>query len=174
MNIKITNTLDRLNKKKIFLIFLIFLLSRLIPHPPNFTALLALSFYIPIVFGTNYIFILLISFAASDLIFGYHNVMFFTWGSIVLIGFAAKYFSKNILIRFFGLLLASCLFFILTNFGFWLTGYYGYHMESFYTTYVMAIPFFNQTLLSTFIYSLIGELMHLFYKKKNFLNFNFK
>ena len=40
---------------KIFLGVLIALsASRFIPHPPNFTSLIALSFYIPAIFGKIY------------------------------------------------------------------------------------------------------------------------
>ena len=38
-----------------FGIFLALAASRFIPHPPNFTSLIALSFYIPAIFGVRYI-----------------------------------------------------------------------------------------------------------------------
>ena len=44
-------------------IFIALSLSRFIPHPPNFTSLLALSFYVPVIFGLRYLPALLISFA---------------------------------------------------------------------------------------------------------------
>ena len=36
-------------------IFLSLALSRFIPHPPNFTSLIALSFYVPVIFGLRFI-----------------------------------------------------------------------------------------------------------------------
>jgi len=52
--------------------------------------------------------------------------------------------------------LASCLvFFVVTNFGFWTTGYYGYTFNGLITAYIMAIPFATNTILSTLIYSLL-------------------
>ncbi len=36
--------------------------SRFIPHPPNFTSLFALSFYVPALLGVRYLPILVISF----------------------------------------------------------------------------------------------------------------
>ena len=36
-------------------IFIVLAASRLIPHPPNFTSLLALSFYIPAILGIKFI-----------------------------------------------------------------------------------------------------------------------
>ena len=53
-------------------IFLSLAASRFIPHPPNFTSLLALSFYVPAIFGIRYLPVLLISFAITDIIIGYH------------------------------------------------------------------------------------------------------
>ena len=59
-------------------IFIALAASRFIPHPPNFTSLLALSFYIPALFGIRYLPALLLSFIATDLIIGLHNVTFFS------------------------------------------------------------------------------------------------
>lgn len=59
-------------------IFLALAASRFIPHPPNFTSLLALSFYLPVLFGIKFLPVLLISFILTDFIIGFHNVVFFT------------------------------------------------------------------------------------------------
>ena len=56
--------------------------SRFIPHPPNFTSLLALSFYIPAVFGIRFIPIVVLALLFTDLIIGFHSTMFFTMGSV--------------------------------------------------------------------------------------------
>ena len=44
------------------IIFAILSFSRFIPHPPNFTSLIALSFYVPAIFGTRYISIVILNF----------------------------------------------------------------------------------------------------------------
>ena len=41
--------------------------SRFIPHPPNFTSLIALSFYVPAFLGTRYLPALVISFLITDI-----------------------------------------------------------------------------------------------------------
>ena len=46
--------------------------SRFIPHPPNFTSLLALSFYIPAIFGIKFIPILILALSFTDLVLGFH------------------------------------------------------------------------------------------------------
>lgn len=131
--------------------------SRFIPHPPNFTSLLALSFYVPVIFGTRYIPLVLLSFVFTDLIIGLHATTFFTWGSIILIGLISKFFAKNIFNRIFGSLLGACLFYVITNFGVWTLGNYGYTLEGFILCYTLAIPFFAYSLISTFIFSAIIE-----------------
>jgi len=131
--------------------------SRFIPHPPNFTSLLALSFYVPALLGVRYIPVLLMGFVLTDLVIGFHGVTFFTWGSVIFIGLASKFFTKNILNRIFGSLLGSCAFFIITNFGVWTLGSYGYTFSGFINCYTLAIPFFAYSLISTLIFSGIIE-----------------
>ena len=127
---------------KIFLgIFLALAASRLIPHPPNFTSLIALSFYIPVIFGIKFIPALLISFAITDLIIGYHLGTHWTWGSVLVIGLISKFFTKNFLWRISGALLGAFIFFIVTNFGVYLSGMYGYSVKGFIECYTLAIPF---------------------------------
>ena len=153
-------------------IFLALAASRFIPHPPNFTSLLALSFYVPALLGLTFIPALLMSFILTDLIIGFHGVAIFTWGSVILIGLISKYFKKTILNRIFGAILGACLFFIITNFGVWSLGSYGYSFNSFVLCYTMALPFFTYTLISTFIFSSIIESIYkLILSKKYIFNF---
>ena len=51
--------------------------SRFVPHPPNFTSLLALSFYVPVLFGRKFIPVVILSFLLTDLIIGFHNTVFY-------------------------------------------------------------------------------------------------
>ena len=147
-------------------IFITLAATRFIPHPPNFTSLMALSFYVPAFLGIRYLPIVLISFAITDLIIGFHGVTFFTWGSVLLIGLMSKFFLQSITSRFLGALLGSCIFFIITNFGVWSLGSYGYTLEGLITCYFLAIPFFGNTLVSTLIFSSLIEIV---LSKKKFL-----
>ena len=78
-----------------FGIFLVLAVSRFIPHPPNFTSLIALSFYVPAFLGRKYILALISSFFITDLLIGFHSTMLFTWGSVLIIGLFSN-FLKNI------------------------------------------------------------------------------
>jgi hypothetical protein len=141
------------NLKISIIILLSLAASRFIPHPPNFTSLLSLSFYIPVLFGIKFIPFLLVSFILTDFIIGFHKVVFFTWGSVILIGLLSKFFISSIIKRISGALLGACLFYLITNFGVWSLGSYGYTLEGLVTCYSLAIPFFAYSLISTFIFS---------------------
>ena len=75
-------------------IFLALAASRFIPHPPNFTSLIALSFYVPVILGRKFIPAVLFSFFVTDIFLGFHNIVLFTWGSVLFIGLISKYFLK--------------------------------------------------------------------------------
>jgi len=156
----------KMNYLKISLgIFVALAASRFIPHPPNFTSLLALSFYIPALLGVRYLPILIISFAITDFFIGFHSTTFFTWGSVVFIGLLSKYFVNNLMSRMGGALIGACLFYLITNFGVWSLGSYGYTSQGFITCYTLALPFFSYSLISTFIFSAVIETI---YKFKNY------
>ena len=53
-------------------IFLSLALSRFIPHPPNFTSLIALSFHACYIWS-RFIPIVILSFIITDLVIGYHS-----------------------------------------------------------------------------------------------------
>ena len=146
-------------------IFIALASSRFIPHPPNFTSLIALSFYIPALLGTRYLPALIFSFVITDFFIGFHSAIYFTWGSVILIGFISKYFVRNIFSRITGALVGAILFFIITNFGIWSLGSYGYNhnLQGFLLCYNLALPFFAYSLISTFIFSGIIETIYKFW-----------
>ncbi len=147
-------------------IFLSLSLSRFIPHPPNFTSLLALSFYVPAILGLRYLPILLISFAITDFIIGYHSGTFFTWGSVFMIGIMANYLSRNLVTRLSGALLGAFIFYLVTNFGVWLSGMYEYSIIGVMNCYTLALPFFAYSVISTLVFSVIIEIFLKAYQYK--------
>tara|TARA_B100000575_G_C23139400_1_gene662696 strand:+ start:2085 stop:2567 length:483 start_codon:yes stop_codon:yes gene_type:complete len=141
-------------------IFLALAASRFVPHPPNFTSLLALSFYVPALLGSRYIPALIVCFMITDFFIGFHSVTLFTWGSVFVIGILSKFFLSSIITRIFGALLGACLFFIITNFGVWSLGTYGYTASGLILCYTLAIPFFSYSVISTIIFSSIIEAVY--------------
>ena len=141
-------------------IFIALAASRFIPHPPNFTSLLALSFYVPALLGFRFIPILIISYAITDLIIGYHFGTHWTWGSVFLIGLLAQFLRTSLIKRILGAISGAFIFFLVTNFGVWLGGMYGVDFNGLKTTYIMVIPFFAYSLISTFIFSAVIEAIY--------------
>ena len=135
----------------------IVLVFRIIPHPPNFTPVIALSLYLPIIFGLWSLPFCILGFAITDYFVGFHSLLIWTWGSLVLVGLISK-FSKNIINRLTLAFLGSLIFFALSNLGVWLAGsYYEPNIEGLITCYIMAVPFFTNTLISTMIFALFIE-----------------
>tara|TARA_B100001121_G_scaffold284994_1_gene280357 strand:- start:348 stop:833 length:486 start_codon:yes stop_codon:yes gene_type:complete len=151
-------------------IFLALAASRFVPHPPNFTSLIALSFYVPVFFGRKFIPAVLVSFLITDLFIGFHNITFFTWGSVLVIGLLSKVFVKTLILRISGALVGALVFFILTNLGVWLLGSYGYSFNGFLMCYILALPFFGYSLISTIIFSFLIELINFIYKENKLVN----
>ena len=102
----------------------------------------------------------------TDMIIGIHGLAFFTWGSVLFIGLLSVNFIKNTYVRILGSLLGALIFFTITNFGVWTSGSYGYSFNGLLICYTLALPFFAHTLVSTFIFSGIIEIVIKFYKRK--------
>ena len=152
-------------KKEIFPISLVLILtfSRLIPHPYNFTPVLAVGVFSGFYFKQIYLsfFVVVFSMFVSDLFLGFHSTMFFTYISLViavLIGFYIKRFKFTEIIL--STLASSFCFFIITNFGSWLTlSMYEKNFSGLMQSYMLALPFFHNTLISTFFYLIIIKII---------------
>ncbi len=140
-----------------FLLAGIGIAGRLLPHPPNFTPVEALSLYggawSPNLW-TGLGMVLLVM-GISDLILGWHGLWPFTWGSIVVGVFLGRYvFQMNRLGQaMVAALLQAVLFFLVTNFGVWLQGWYGLTASGLVACYIAAIPFFHYQLLGAVFYT---------------------
>ena len=143
--------------------------SRFIPHPPNFTSLIALSFYVPLFLGKRFIPALLICFIITDIFIGFHTIVVFTWGSVIIISLTSYIFQKNIYMRIIGAVCGSLVFYIISNFGVWSLGSYGYSFDGLLICYIAAIPFYSNTLISTILYSVLIEAVNTVYKRYNLI-----
>ena len=152
-------------------LILILALSRLMPHPDNFTPIIALAIMSSYFFSNvnfSYV-VMLFSMLLADFFIGFYSHMVFVYLSlflIVLIFFkiSKKMNYKNLFIfSFFG----SVVFFLISNFGVWFVGnLYERNMSGLIECYFMAIPFFKNTLISTLIFSYTAFLASYFYNKK--------
>lgn len=131
--------------------------TRLIPHPPNFTIVIGLAFYVPIIFGIRSSILILISFIISDLILGLHETILFTWGSILLITIIANKYSETLLKRIIGIFLSILIFYILSNLGVWLYKAHGLD-KNILEIYLSGSTFLQNTILSTLLFSILLEI----------------
>jgi len=153
-------------KKEIFPISLILILAfaRLIPHPPNFTPIIAVAIMSGYFFkNINLSFLTLIgAMLVSDLFIGFYENVIFVYASLLLITFVFYKISnkinfKNLFIYSFA---GSIVFFVISNFGVWALGSpgvydvaYDKNLSGLIECYILAIPFFGNTFLSTLIFA---------------------
>ena len=149
-----------MNLLKSLLFFVgLLVLSRLIPHPPNFTPLLAGAVFLPFLLKDKTLIVALplVCLFISDLIIGFHNVMLWTYGAFFIIGITVINFSKLNLKSLLGLSLEGPTFFyLITNFGVWLSSStYAKDVYGLLECYVLALPFYGNSLFSTLLFSLL-------------------
>ena len=143
----------------ILILITILAFSRLIPHPPNFTPLLGMAVFSGVIFDRKiFAFVVpLVAMLLSDLVIGFHSSMPIIYFAIMLnvgVGFllVSKFsYLKSIL----ALVSGALIFFIVTNFAVWLgSGMYSEDLNGLISCYIMALPFFQNTLLSSLVYGL--------------------
>lgn len=138
-------------------LLLIGIFARFIVHIPNFTPLIALA-----LFGGCYLrkehalWMPLALMVISDFFLGFHSTIPFTWGSVFLIsciGLLLKERKTPLMMMGAGLI-SAVLFFMITNFGAWLS-FYPLTKQGLFDCYTLAIPFFRMEIASTLIYSVV-------------------
>lgn len=134
-------------------------ISRLIIHLPNFTPIIALALFGGVYLRKRQAVILpVLMMVIADLFIGIDATFPFTWGSMALIALIGLWVRKN---KSFATvagssLLSPVLFFLVTNFGVWLVqNMYPHTFAGLVECYVMAIPFFGSTLVSTVVYTAV-------------------
>jgi len=133
--------------------------SRFIFHVPNFTPVIALALFGGVYLKRRQAILLpLALFAITDLFLGFHSVMAFTWGSVVLIALAGLWLRdhKKVSTTVTTSLASSVGFFLITNLGVWMVGgLYPLSFAGLVECFTLAIPFFRSTLLSTLAYTVV-------------------
>ncbi|MCJ7826198.1 hypothetical protein MUP56_01110 [Patescibacteria group bacterium] len=134
-------------------------ISRLVPHLPNMTPVGAVALFTgsKYRFGTS-VFIVGISMVCSDFILGFHPVMWATYGSFLITILLGRLLKEQNNWKLIGIIafLSSCQFFILTNFAVWQTGLmYPKTIAGLIQCFVMALPFFRNSLLGDLFYTTI-------------------
>lgn len=93
----------------------------------------------------------------ADFFIGFYSGIIWVYGSILLCGILSDYSKrfKNYKLQLGAMsLLSSLIFFVITNFSVWFLGdYYPKTYEGLILCYTMAIPFFQNTVISTVVYT---------------------
>ena len=140
-------------------LILLGIVARLVPHPWNATPTMAIA-----LFGGTYlakrwaILLPLVIVAISDLLIGWHDTIPFTWGAFLLTGALAWWIRlRPTALRILsGALAGSVLFFLLTNFGVWLSGdLYPNTLDGLRQCYVAGIPFFRSSVFGDLLYTTV-------------------
>ena len=139
----------------VFSLIVFLVASRVIPHPPNFTPVLAVTIFAPYFFRELAISVVipLAAMVLADLLLGMHSYMLWVYGAMVasvVISYYLRRTGTN-LVRIGTLALSSSLlFFVVTNFGVWLgSNFYPQTVQGLFACYIAALPFFGNTLVST-------------------------
>ena len=178
--------------RKLFgvLLVLVTLGFRFLPHPANFRPLLAIF-----IFSSGYFrnkmwavaFPFIIMFLSDLLV---NNIMYssyfdgfvifyqgalWTYLAIVSISLLALVVLKNFNFKNTVLmsLIASVMFFLVSNFGVWFNGtMYPHTLQGLVECYTMGIPFFKNTLLSTLLFASVMYGITFYVERKLMLNTN--
>ena len=159
--------------KGIIFITFILVLSRIIPHPPNFTPILAGIIFLPFI-KKDLTFSVIVPLAAmliSDLIIGMHSLMLWTYGSIMFLSCLTYYFNQDNILRIGSLAVISpMIFFLVSNFGVWITGsYYARDISGLMECYFNAVPFYASSATSCMLFTALFYFIRSALLKRNFL-----
>lgn len=154
------------NKKTLLIVVGLIVVAaswRLINHQyqfaPNLELVTMVSIIAAITFGWRTALVVSIgSMAVSDAIIGNMSILVFTWGSFALIALGSVILRKlnnkpktQVLASAGFVVASSTLFFLITNFGVWLQGWYPATWSGLITCYQFAVPFYRTMLIGNLI-----------------------
>ena len=141
-----------------FILVVFGVVMRLSEHPFNFTPVLAICMFSGICFyNRKYLLAVpLIMMLVSDYFIGFHGLIPWIYAPLAVclfVGVAVRK-SLNGYTVLYSSILCSIIFFLVSNFGVWIVGY-PKTFEGFISCYIMALPFFKNTLIGTVAYSYV-------------------
>ncbi len=132
-------------------------LLRLLPHPPNVAPIASLALFSGVMIsGSAALVVPIVALLISDVIIGFHSTIPYVYGSFLLIvGIGVFLKNDNSPVRLaLGSIVGSTLFFIITNFGSWITSItYEKSVNGLLSCYTMGIPFFRNTIVGDLLYT---------------------
>ncbi len=140
-------------------------LTRLLPHPFNFTPIGAIALFGGAQFARKYLAFLvpLAAMLVSDFLIGFHGSMWAVYLAFVLMVMIGMGFLQKITVgRVFGsAILSSVLFFLITNFAVWYGsgGFYPQTLGGLVACYAAGLQFYQQEFFGNlFLNTVMGDL----------------
>ena len=136
------------------------ILSRLLPHAYNFTSVGALSLFAGATLPTRVAWIVpCFALLITDAVAGFYNltVMLFVYAGFILctlLGGLTLSHKKGFLRLTTGAMLAAIIFYLISNFGMWLSGLnYPMTLNGLVECYIQGLPYLKVSLYADVIYS---------------------
>lgn len=142
--------------------------ARLLPHAPNFTPLGAMALFAGAYIANRYMAVLIpiLAMVVSDALMGFKGwafpeqtiTVYVTYALIVVLGMNMRN-NKSVLRVGVSAVASSVLFFVVTNFTVWMSGFfntpvlYPTNFTGLVECYVAAIPFYSNTLWADLCFS---------------------
>ena len=155
-------------REKIFLsisLFLLLIASRMFSDIPNFTPTLSLIIFTSYYFRSTLtsVSIVLLSQIVSDIFIGLYDSIFFVYTSFLIIIYIAPLILKklNVMSVLTISVLSPSIFFIISNFGVWFAdSLYTKNLTGLIECYIAGLPFYDESLVSTILFSYTIFLIH--------------
>jgi len=142
----------------LYILIIIGVASRLLPHPPNFAPIMALGLFAGAYLNKKTAFIIpVVAMLIADYFIGFYDVkiMLSVYACIVLgslVGHKLKN-KKSVSNIALSTLAVSVIFFVVTNFSLWFfSDFYPHTAEGLSLCFTMAIPYFQNSLLGNAVY----------------------
>ena len=158
---------NEINIKIIFGLLVLAILTRLLPHPPNFAPITSIALFSGLHFKNKRfaIFFPLLCMFITDIYLGFHSLIPIIYSCFALNTYIGFKFQK---LTLSSIILASFSFFIISNLGVWFFGY-PLNLTGLTKCFVLAIPFFVNSLTGDLFYSFILDLSLKRIKKSKFI-----
>ena len=131
---------------------------RLLPMPSNFSPMIAIALFAGVTYKNKTFGALLpiMLMALTDIFLGFHGLLVFVYGSMALVSLLGSGIFKEFGLKTvtLGSLSGSVVFYLVTNFGVWFSGtMYAKSLDGLITCYIAGLPFLQNTVLSTLVFS---------------------
>src|SRR3989338_422132 len=133
--------------------------ARFLPHPANFAPIGAIAIFSGIYLPKKWAIVLpLAAVFFSDIFIGFYSwpILLSVYVGFVIMGLIGLLVRKNKKLSTIlgGTILGSVIFYLITNFSVWTFGsLYAHTLTGLWQSYVMAIPFFRNSLLGDLFYT---------------------